>query len=284
MTWIGIMGIAVFLAVLYFFMIMPRMLRRPDMTPFRGVLYAHRGLHDNHSQAPENSMAAFLLAVEAGYGIELDVRLSGDKVPVVFHDSTLERICGDKGRVEDYTYEELRRFSLCGSGEKIPSLEEVLKLVDGRVPLIVEYKIDGLRAEVCPIAEKLLGKYKGAYCMESFNPLGVFWYRRNRGKIPRGQLADNFIRAGEKSFSPLLYFALHHLLFNFLTKPDFIAYNHFLYRDVSRRLCRHFYRASAAAWTIKNETELKDCEKEFDMFIFDSFRPVERKIVKSTYV
>lgn len=266
-------GILLLFVILYLLMIMPRMVRRPDITPFKGVLYAHRGLHDNFSSAPENSMAAFKKAVDAGFGIELDVQLSKDKVPVIFHDSTLERICGAEGRVEDFTYEELQQFSLCKSAEKIPKFEDFLKTVDGRVPLIIEYKIPGGLAEVCPIADKLLQTYKGPYCMESFNPLALFWYRKNRKEVVRGQLADNFIKAGEKTLSPVLYFVLHHLLFNFLTKPDFIAYNHFLYRDLSRRLCRYLYRAPAAAWTIKNEVELEESRKEFDMFIFDSFLP-----------
>lgn len=266
-------GILLLLIILYLLMIMPRMFNRPDITPFKGVLYAHRGLHDNFSPAPENSMAAFRKAVDAGFGIELDVQLSKDKVPVIFHDATLDRICGVEGWVEDYTYEELQRFSLCKTAEKIPRFEDFLKLVDGRVPLIIEYKIHGGLTEVCPIADKLLQTYKGPYCIESFHPLALLWYRRNRKQIVRGQLADNFIKAGETALSPFLYFVLHHLLFNFLTKPDFIAYNHFLYRDLSRRLCRHLYRAPAAAWTIKNEVELEKSRREFDMFIFDSFLP-----------
>lgn len=266
-------GILLILVILYLLMIMPRMLNRPDVTPFMGVLYAHRGLHDNFSSAPENSMAAFRKAVDAGFGIELDVQLSKDKVPIIFHDSTLDRICGVEGKVEDYTYEELQQFSLCKTIEKIPKFEDFLKLVDGRVPLIIEYKVHGGLAEICPIADKLLQTYNGPYCIESFNPLALLWYKRNREEIMRGQLADNFIKAGETALSPFLYFTLHHLLFNFLTKPDFIAYNHFLYRDLSRRLCRRLYRAPAAAWTIKNEEELKESRKEFDMFIFDSFLP-----------
>lgn len=266
-------GILLLLVILYLLMIMPRMFNRPDITPFKDMLYAHRGLHDNFSSAPENSMAAFRKAVDGGFGIELDVQLSKDKVPVIFHDSTLDRICGVEGKVEEYTYEELQRFSLCKTAEKIPKFEDFLKLVDGRVPLIIEYKISGKSAEVCPIADQLLQTYNGPYCIESFHPLALLWYRRNRKEIVRGQLADNFIKAGENVLSPFVYFVLHHLLFNFLTKPDFIAYNHFLYRDLSRRLCRYLYRAPAAAWTIKNEEELRESRKEFDMFIFDSFLP-----------
>lgn len=274
---IGMILLCVFLAVvlLYLLLIMPRMLHRPDKTAFMGVLYAHRGLHDNAGEAPENSMAAFQKAVEAGYGIELDVQLTKDKVAVVFHDFTLKRICGAEGKVSDYTYEELQQFSLASSEQKIPKFADFLALVDGRVPLIIEYKIQGGNTEVCSIADKLLQDYKGVYCIESFNPFGVRWYRKNRPEIVRGQLADNFIKSGEKEFSALLYFALHHLLFNFMTKPDFIAYNHHNYKDLSRLLCRHVFGCLSVACTIKSKRELEERKGDFDLFIFDSFVPDE---------
>ena len=123
--------VLVVLAVLYFLMIMPRMLHKPDTAPFKEWLYAHRGLHDNATEAPENSMAAFRKAVDAGFGIELDIQLTKDRIPVVFHDFTLKRVCGGEGKISDYTYEELQQFHLCDSVEKIPKFEDVLKMVDG---------------------------------------------------------------------------------------------------------------------------------------------------------
>lgn len=259
-------------AVLYLLMIMPRMIGKPDAAAFRKWLYAHRGLHDNQSDAPENSMRAFRNAVDAGFGIELDVQMTKDKVPVVFHDDTLKRICGAEGKVRDYTFEELEQFPLCGSDQTIPRLEDVLKLVDGKVPLIVELKIEATDLSVCPAADKLLSDYKGLYCIESFNPLGLFWYRRHRGRVVRGQLSEGFLR--QKDFSGALYFILQNLLLNWLTKPDFIAYNHKHHDVLSRRLCRRLYRNTAAAWTIKSREELEAARQHFDIFIFDSFLPV----------
>lgn len=259
------------LVILYLLMIMPRMIRKADAAPFRSVLYAHRGLHNNQSEAPENSMNAFARAVEGGYGIELDIQLSKDKVPVVFHDFTLKRVCGADGKVSDYTFEELQQFRLCGSEEKIPRFEDVLRLVDGKVPLIVEFKIERLDTSLCPIADKLLRDYKGSYCMESFNPLGVFWYRRNHKEVMRGQLSDAFLK--DEQFNGLLYFLLENLMFNFLTKPDFIAYNHKYSYKLSRRLAHGFYHNTAVAWTIKSEEELQAARKHFDLYIFDSFIP-----------
>lgn len=263
-------GIAV-IVVLYLLMIMPRMIHRADRTPFTGILYAHRGLHDNASEAPENSMAAFRKAVEGGYGIEFDVQLSKDKVPVVFHDFTLERVCGAEGKVCDYTYEELEQFRLYDSGERIPRFEDVLKLIGGSVPLIIEYKIEWLDTSVCRVADAFLQRYKGSYCVESFNPIGVFWYRRNRPKVMRGQLADAFY--SRKEYKSFLHLVLQNLLFNFLTKPDFVAYNHKEAKRLARRLCRNLYRNTAVAWTIKSEEELTKAGEDFDFFIFDSFIP-----------
>lgn len=258
------------LVILYFLMIMPRMKDRPDTKPFLKWMYAHRGLHNNNSDAPENSLRAFQNAVDAGFGIEMDVQLSKDGVPVVFHDFTLERICGVQGKVCEYGYEELSRLKLCGSDQRIPRFEDALKLVDGKVPLIVELKIERIDTSVCPAADRLLSEYRGMYCIESFNPLGVLWYRRNRRRVVRGQLSDAFHREGY--FGPH-YFLLQNLLFNWLGKPDFVAYNHKHPRMLSRSLCRKLYHSTAAAWTIKSREELEAAKKNFDLFIFDSFVP-----------
>ncbi len=260
-----------FLAILYFILIMPKVGKRAKAREFARVLYAHRGLHDNTSDAPENSMKAFSLAVEKGFGIELDVQLTKDNVVVVFHDFTLERVCGRPGKVCEYTYEELKSCRLCGSSEGIPTLEQVLALVDGRVPLVVELKIEYMNTALCPIADGILSQYKGQYCIESFNPLGVLWYRKNRPEIIRGQLSDAFFGRGE--LTGALYFALENLLLNCVTQPDFVAYNHKSAGKLSRRICRSLYRNLAVAWTIRSEDELTEARKHFDMFIFDSFVP-----------
>lgn len=259
------------LAILYLLMIMPRLTNRRERKKFLSVYYAHRGLHDNETPAPENSMAAFRKAVDAGYGIELDVQVTKDKIPVVFHDFTLQRVCGQEGKVCDYTYEELQKFRLCKSSETIPLFEDVLKLVAGKVPLIVELKVEFTDLSVCKKADVLLRKYKGLYCMESFNPLAVFWYRRHHKEVVRGQLAEAFLRTGE--FKGPLYFILQNLLLNFLTKPDFVAYNHKHADVLSRKICRDLYGNMAAAWTIKSQQELDEAKKHFDVFIFDSFIP-----------
>lgn len=262
---------AVVLVILYFLAIMPRLGRKKGREGFMGVYYAHRGLHDNESQAPENSMKAFEKAVEAGYGIEMDIQLTKDRIPVVFHDFTLKRVCGQEGKVCDYTYEELQAFSLCGSKERIPRFQDVLERVNGRVPLIVELKVEWMDIGVCPLADRLLREYRGLYCIESFNPMALLWYRRYHNDVMRGQLSDAFLRTGE--FQGALYRILQNLLLNWMTKPDFIAYNHKYADTISRRLCRSLYKNLAVGWTIKSQEELEEAKESFDLIIFDSFLP-----------
>lgn len=271
-----ILIIAAVLFVLFFLAIMPRMGHRKARKAFKGVYYAHRGLFDNDGDAPENSLKAFERAAKAGYGMEMDVQVTKDGVPVVFHDFTLERMCGKEGKVCDYTWQELKDFTLAKSRETIPLFADVLKAVGGRVPLIVEIKVEWMDLSVCPAADELLRSYQGLYCIESFNPLVLLWYRRNHREIVRGQLSDGFVKASrlKESWHLLVQnFLLQNLLFNWLTKPDFVAYNHKYEEVLARRLCKNLYGNMAVAWTIKSQEELERAKSKFDLFIFDSFLP-----------
>ena len=262
---------------LYLLALMPRMTKRPDVSLLKKKYFAHRGLHDNESEAPENSMPSFARAVEAGYGIELDVHVTKDGIPVVFHDAKLARMCGVQAddEIEDYTYEELQRFTLGASAERIPKLEDVLLMVRGRVPLIVEIKCETTDVSCCAAIDDILRAYGGAYCIESFNPIVLLWFRRYHSEIVRGQLATNFRKDGE--FRNVFSFFMTHLLFNFLAKPDFIAYNHEFQKEPGRRICRKLYRRPAAAWTVRSREELEKLRSEFDIFIFESFTPKLQK-------
>jgi len=126
-----ILAVLVVGVLVYFFLIAPRVFARPDRTELlKQPYYAHRGLHKNGSDAPENSMLAFQRAVEHGYGIELDVQLTKDRIPVVFHDESLDRVCGVAGNVRDYTFEELQAFPLYGSEQRIPKFADFLAMVE----------------------------------------------------------------------------------------------------------------------------------------------------------
>jgi len=266
--------ILLILLVLYLFLIAPRMLKKPDHSRLLGVHYAHRGLFDNDSDAPENSLAAIRLAIENGYGIEMDVQLSKDGIPVVFHDATLKRMCGVDGKVWDYTLEELQQMKLASSNETIPTFADVLETVAGKVPLIIEYKLDRVQTKVCELGNELLTeyekKYNAPYCIESFHPLAVIWYKKNRPDIIRGQLSMEFWK-DEKQKDKKYLVILAFLLSNVASRPDFIAYNHKDYKNISRRICK-MLGALSVTWTIKSVEQYEKVKDQFDLFIFDSCR------------
>jgi len=263
--------ILVILLAAYLFLIAPRIFGRPDVSSLLDHHYAHRGLHDNESDAPENSMPAFKKAVDAGYGIELDVQLTKDRIPVVFHDETLDRVCGVHGNVRDYTFEELQAFTLCKSQEHIPLFADVLALVDGKAPLIVEIKIHESASAVCSAADALLKSYKGVYCIESFHPFAVRWYRKNHPEVVRGQLSSNFNKPERKE--PFVEMLVHYLLTNVLCRPDFIAYDHKHKYNISRLVCKALLRPLNVAWTIRSQEEMDLSKNDFDLFIFEGFMP-----------
>ena len=186
---------------------------KKDISWLLNTPIAHRGLFDNETYAPENSIAAIQKAVEAGYGIEFDVQLSKDNVPVVFHDASLKRMCGVEGKVWEYTIEELQKLKLGKSNETIPTFAHVLEIVDGRVPLIIEYKMDRVNTKVCELGNALLEKYKGVYCIESFHPLAVLWYRKHRPDVIRGQLSQDYAKTEYKGIQ---YWLMKNLLTNFV--------------------------------------------------------------------
>lgn len=268
---IGIVIALIIIIGLYLFCLHPNTGRREMMRDFWDRYIAHRGFFNNED-VPENSMPAFLAAVEKGYGIELDVRLTKDGQAVVFHDETLLRMCGVAKKVSECTYEELRVYALSGSNEHISLFSEVIKAVDGKVPLIVEIKAS--RGYVCTaekVAEELDG-YKGRYCIESFNPFVVRWFRKHRPQVIRGQLSTDYFkdRIGKTVIDR---FVMTNLLFNFFCRPDFIAYNHKYAGQLSYRLCRRLYKVIGAAWTIKSVEELKGALEKFEIIIFDGFAP-----------
>ena len=214
--------------------------------------YAHRGLHGNG--VPENSLRAFELACEAGYGIELDVRLSRDGEVMVFHDYTLARMTGDDRRLSELSAANLGELHLDGTEQTIPSLCQVLRLVDGRVPLLIELKGEDSNTALCSGVVACLRDYRGPYCIESFNPLLIRSMRRELPDAWYGQLYTNVCK--DKKKVTVLNILLTLMAFNFLARPDFIAYN-YVYRDtLPVRLTTKLYTAPKFVWTVRDKSEL----------------------------
>ena len=236
---------------------------------WRGQPFAHRGLHDATSGIVENTLPAFLAARDAGFGMELDVRFSGDRQLAVFHDGDLARLAGDARRVRDLTYEQLKAFRLMGREDaRIPTLGEVLDAVDGKVPLLIELKDGPDNMALCRAVLGALRDYPGEYLIESFNPLMIAWFRFHAPHVVRGRLVGPM-----RSYRPLVNgiagFFMAGLLDNFLSRPDFIAYD----VNALRFFCPHFqrflYRTPMAAWTVRDKAIAALVHKRGEMSIFE---------------
>lgn len=260
-----------------YYCMMPESGRKARLKEFEKQYIAHRGFHNNASENPENTLPAFERAARLGYGIEMDVQLTKDGIPVVVHDYDLKRICGINKKVEDCLYEELKQYPIYASKETIPSLREALRLVSGRVPLIIEIKVERKFRKTCEKVAEALDYYHGTYCIESFSPLAVWWFKIHRPQVLRGQLATNHRREGLKT-PWFIEGILTNCLLNGFCKPDFIAYNYRFTGTFPVTVLRKFYKCKMAAWTIKSQKELEKHKKLFDVFIFDSFLPDEGKI------
>lgn len=244
--------------------------RRDAGSRFASVNYAHRGYHKAADKIPENSTSAFNRAIENGYGIELDVQLSKDGVPMVFHDYTLNRMCGIDGRVDEYTKAELQTFPLLGvKGQTIPSFEEVLKLVNGQVPLLVEIKAEVKAIETTEKTQILLDAYTGEYCIESFNPFVVQWYKKNRPQVIRGLLSDIFSRNKLIPNINCKHRILQSMMLNFLAKPDFVSYNYVNKDSLPFRLVKKIYNPYTFAWTPRDDEAAAECF-DFNCMIFEN--------------
>lgn len=244
----------------------------PGLKDLQGWSYAHRGLHGGG--VPENSIAAFRAALDAGYGIELDIHLLKDGNLAVMHDSLLNRTTGQAGRIEDLTTEDLKHYHLEGTEETIPEFMDVLTLFRGKAPLIVELKpIDGNHAALAEAACKMLETYPGVFCMESFDPRCVAWLKKHRPDIIRGQLAENFLRT-RNDLPQYLQFLMTHCMGNFLCVPDFIAYK-FSDRNAtpSCGICRKLWKAQGVSWTLRSQAEYDTAVQEGWLPIFEGFRP-----------
>jgi glycerophosphoryl diester phosphodiesterase len=258
-------------AVLFFLSLVGRG-NNPGLKAFRGHAYAHRGLHGKG--IPENSMAAFKAAFDHGYGIELDIHLIKDGNLAVIHDTSLKRTTGSDVSLTELTTAQLSNYKLEGSGESIPTFSQVLELYAGKYPLIIELKADGNnQRQLVAAAVKAMEGYSGEYCMESFDPRCVYWLKKHRPDLIRGQLSEDFVHNPKNPLPMHMKFLLTHLLENFLTRPDFVAYRFKDRKSLSPFLARKVWGAQGVTWTITRKEDLETAHKEGWLPIFEGFRP-----------
>ena len=237
-----------------------------------GLPVAHRGLHERGAGVPENSLAAFRAAADAGYAMELDVRLSADDTVMVFHDARLDRLAGRPGRVIETAAADLRQMHLHDTAETIPTLADVLATVAGRAPLLIELKNYG-NDPVGPLEAGVvaaLADYRGPVAVQSFAPAVVEWFRRHAPHLPRGQIAT---KAGElKELDAPGQHQLAAWLKAGHGAPQFVAY------DVGYLPSPLTIRARAEgrpvlSWTVRSAAQWARAKAHADNPIFENWRP-----------
>ncbi|MBR2044443.1 MAG: glycerophosphodiester phosphodiesterase [Clostridia bacterium] len=264
------LSVITFIILFSLFLVCPALRRHPDRNVLSGLYIAHRGLHSLKDGIPENSLEAFKRAVKYGFAIENDIHLTKDGAVVVFHDDTLKRMCGVDKRINDLTLSEIKELRLANTSSTIPTLEEALKEIDGRVPLLIEFKNDGKTKELCTAADKILRQYKGKYFVQSFYPQVLLWYKNHNKEICRGQLSTTF--KGDSFYKRLAGC----LIFNFLSRPDFVSYEHLYYNYLPRKLSA-LLGAFPVGWTYKNEEDTEKSKNYFKTFIFEDYIPKNTK-------
>lgn len=239
---------------------------------------AHRGYHDEVS--PENSISSFKKAIDAGYAIEIDVRPLADGTIVVFHDETLGRMTGKDGFISNFTYEDLKDIKLLKSNENIPTLKEVLDVVDGQTPLLIEIKNSG-KVGFEKDVWKLLSKYKGEYAIQSFNPYSLEWFKIHAPHVKRGQLAcfyeKNDLKEQNSDLGFFKRFALKRMMLNDkVSEPHFISYKA---ANVPNKYVKKYSDLPLLVWVIRNENQYNRVKKYCDNIIFEDFAPDKEIII-----
>jgi len=214
---------------------------------------AHRGLHSG-TDTPENSLLAFQMAVQEGCPMELDVQFLADESLVVFHDDTLARLTGQDGITRSQTYSALKALRLYATDQQIPLFTEVLELVGGKVPLLVELKSDGTIGPFEARLRDVLRDYNGEFAVESFSSLSVEWFRINAPEVCRGQLSGDFRDWDGRG------------------SPNFLACDH---RSLPNQRVAEERRKRGIpllAWTVTSPEEYARVKPHVDNVIFEGFR------------
>ncbi|MBE0523340.1 MAG: glycerophosphodiester phosphodiesterase [Methanosarcinales archaeon] len=230
---------------------------------------AHRGFHSGDAGCPENSMKAFERAIQKGFAIELDVCLLADNNLAVFHDNNLKRMTGierDIRSCDSYTVKKLRLFN---SDEYIPLFEEVLDIVKGKVPLLIELKNGGRIGKPEKALFETMKDYDGKYAVQSFNPYSLHWFRNNAPDVVRGQVFG--YNRGEN----LIYnarFILKNFLFNRASQFNFINYDIRWLPIWAINTIRE-KGIPIIGWTARSIPEYQWAEKWCDNVVFEGFDP-----------
>jgi glycerophosphoryl diester phosphodiesterase len=242
---------------------------------FRHLPFAHRGLHDHSQGVIENSLSAFRAAVAAGYGIELDVQRSADDVPIVFHDDDMDRLTDASGAFRDYKAADLGHMQLRGSTDTIPTLKEVLAMVAGRVPLLIEIKenwntmkdTDGILEQ--SVAAALAG-YAGLVAVMAFNPHCIAHMARFAPDLPRGLTTEAYDPAQNAPIPAEVCARLREIPDYDRTGSSFISHQ---VSDLARPRVVELKRLGAAilCWTVRSPEQEAEARKIAHNITFEGY-------------
>lgn len=234
---------------------------------------AHRGLHGDG--VVENTLAAAGAAVAAGYAIEVDLQLTADDQVVVFHDDTLDRLTDATGALAKRSLQELKNLTVGGTNERIPTLQELLDLVAGRTPLVLELKSDWNADErLTRRTAEILVDYSGPVAGMSFDPRILIALQKYAPGLPRGIVAERYYEDPEwNPATRTQKFYLGNLLHIPRTKPHFIAYSVQDLPALAPLLARHLLGMKLLTWTVRTEADRTKARRWANQMIFEGFRP-----------
>ena len=237
-----------------------------DVNFLKNNLIAHRGLHSKN--IPENSIKAFENAIKNNYIIELDIHLLKDNTVVVFHDDNTLRMTGINKILKNSTYDDVKDLKLANTDQKIPTLKETLQTINNQVPVIIELKYDQKTGLLEQELVKLLDNYNGVFCIKSFSPLIIRWFKKNRPNYIRGLL----INYKKKNFFDKI--SLNKFIF-WICKPDFISCSYKLYNN--KKIKKYMKKKPVLAWTIKNDKNFLLYKDKFYNLIIDNDEFIDKK-------
>jgi glycerophosphoryl diester phosphodiesterase len=246
----------------------------PDPS-FRTVPLAHRGYHDIASGIPENSRASFEAAIAAGYGIECDVQMAADGEAMVFHDYALNRLTNDTGPIRQRTRKELEATTLTGCQETVPGLDEMLDLVAGRVPLLIEIKDqDGIMlSEVGPLERavaRALEGYAGPVAVMSFNPHAVEVFAEAAPDVPRGLTTCAYQPKDWPMLPERVFVHLRDIPYYHRVGASFVSHRS---TDLDRPRIAELKAEGAVilCWTVKSPAEETEARRVADNITFEGY-------------
>lgn len=243
-----------------------------DLTWLKNDYIAHRGLYKENGSIPENSMKAFEAALSHGFSIECDVNVTKDGEVVVFHDINLKRLTGLNKNLSQVTYDALKDLTLLISDQKIPTLKELLSLVKGQVPLLIELKPLGNIKMLCEKVMDNLKDYQGKYAIFSFHPAAVLWFKKHHPEVIRGQISA-FFDDHEHMKKPMKIL-MKRLFFNRFTKPDFVSY--YIHNLPNKYVDKQKKKGiTVISYAAKSQKEFDFVKSLYDNVVFEYFIPKE---------